>query len=160
MWKLTLSSLVLCITLAGVDSRAQQVSPPPAPPFGTPITLEQAMTAANAAMAEAKKLNSSMVIAVVEPNGTLVYFVKMDGAQYGSIKVAIAKAVSAALYRRPSKEFADRVAKGDLSPLALVDAVASSGGVPIVINGKFAGAIGSSGGQDHQVSQAGADALK
>ena len=160
MWKLILGSLVVCITLAGADSRAQQVSPPPAPPFGAPITLEQAMKGADAAMAESKRLNSNMVIAVVEPSGALVYFVKMDGAAYGSIKVAIAKARSAALFRRPSKDFADRVAKGDLSPMALAGAVASPGGVPIVINGKFVGAIGSSGGQDHQVSQAGADAFK
>lgn len=150
---LTLTAFALVmVSLLGAEARAQQVA--------APITLEQAMTAANAAMAEAKKLNSSMVIAVVEPNGSLVYFVKMDGAPYGSVKVAIAKAVSAALYRRPSKEFADRVAKGDLSPMALVDAVASAGGVPIVVSGKFIGAVGSSGGQDHLVSQAGADALK
>ena len=125
-----------------------------------PITLEQAMKVADAAMAEAKRLNVNIVIAVVEPSGALVYFVKTDGAEYGSIKNAIGKAVTAGLYRRPSKEFADRVAKGDLSPMALVDAMASAGGVPIVINGRFAGAIGSSGGQDHQVSQAGADAVK
>jgi uncharacterized protein GlcG (DUF336 family) len=102
----------------------------------------------------------NMVIAIVEPTGDLVYLLKMDGAQYASIKNAQAKAMSAALYGRSSRIFRERVAKGDLSPMALVGAVASDGGVPIVVNGKTIGAIGSSGGTDDEISQAGADALK
>lgn len=101
-----------------------------------------------------------MVIAIVEPTGDLIYFLKMDGATYASIKVAQAKAVSAAIFNRPTKTFRERVAKGDLSPMALEGAVASDGGVPIVVNGKTIGAIGSSGGADDDISAAGADALK
>ena len=97
---------------------------------------------------------------MVEPSGDLVYFRKMDGTQYGSIKTAQAKAVSAALYRRASKTFRERVAQGDLSPMALEGAVASDGGVPIVVNGKIIGAIGISGGADDAIAQVGADALK
>ncbi len=70
------------------------------------------------------------------------------------------KAISAATFRRPSRVFRERVAKGDLTPMALAGAVASDGGIPIVVDGKIIGAIGTSGGQDHAVSQAGADALK
>jgi uncharacterized protein GlcG (DUF336 family) len=102
----------------------------------------------------------NMVIAVVEPSGDLVYFLKMDGATYASIKIAQTKAMSAALFNRPTKSFRERVAKGDLSPMALAGAVASDGGVPIIVNGKTIGAIGSSGGADDDISQAGADALK
>ncbi len=101
-----------------------------------------------------------MAIAVVEPNGELVYFLRMDGTQYASIKIAQDKAISAAIFNRPSKSFLDRVAAGDLSPMALRGAVASAGGVPIVVDNKTIGAIGSSGGNDHLISQAGADALK
>ncbi len=101
-----------------------------------------------------------MVIAIVEPSGDLVYFQKMDGAQYASIKNAQAKAMSAAIYGRSTKIFRERVANGDLSPMALVGGVACDGGVPIVVNGKTIGAIGTSGGADDAVSQAGADALK
>jgi uncharacterized protein GlcG (DUF336 family) len=118
------------------------------------------MKAADAAVAEAKKNNMTMAVAVVEPSGALVYFLRMNGTQYGSIKAAQDKAVSAALYRRSTKTFFDRVAAGDLSPQALPGAVASAGGIPIIVDGKFIGAIGSSGGNDDLISQAGANALK
>jgi glc operon protein GlcG len=158
-----LALLAICAAVAiGTQARAQQPTPPLPPPFsyGAAITLEQAKKAADGAEAEARKRNMIMVIAIVEPSGDLVYFQRMDGAQYASIKNAQAKATSAAIYGRPTKIFRERVAKGDLSPMALVGAVASDGGVPIVINGKTIGAIGSSGGADDAISQAGADAVK
>ena len=167
MCRLSLMTGVVCAAaLLGSVAFAQQPAAPPTPPipaavaYGTPITLDQARKAAAAAEAEAKKRNMNMVIAIVEPSGELVYFQRMDGAQYGSIKNAQSKATSAALYGRPTKSFRERVAKGDLTPLALVGAVASDGGVPIVVNGKIIGAIGTSGGADDAISQAGADALK
>jgi len=156
-------SAICVVLLIGTQAHAQQPPTPPVPPpfsYGAPITLEQARKVAAAAEAAAKKRNMIMVIAIVEPTGDLVYFLKMDGASYASIKVAQSKAMSAALFGRPTKIFRERVAKGDLSPMALVGAVASDGGVPIVVNGKTIGAIGSSGGADDDISQAGADALK
>lgn len=139
------------------------VAAPPTPPpfsYGPPITLEQAKKAAAAAEAEAKKRNQNMAFAVVEPTGDLVYFHKMDGTQYSSIKIAQAKAISAATFGRSTKIFRERVGNHDLSPMALAGAVASDGGIPIVVNGKTIGAIGVSGGSDDAVAQAGADALK
>ena len=147
----------------GAEAWSQQPPTPPTPPtipYGAPITLEQAKKAADAAEAEARKRNMNMAIAVVEPSGDLVYFRKMDGTQYASIKIAQDKAISAAIFRRSSKDFQDRVAKSDLSPMALRGAVASAGGVPIVVNGKIIGAIGVSGGADDPIAQAGADAVK
>jgi uncharacterized protein GlcG (DUF336 family) len=158
------SFLLSVVLLAGAPAIAQQaVTPAPLPPpavYGAPITLDQAKKAADAAEAEAKKRNMKMVIAIVEPSGDLVYFRKMDGAQYASVTIAQDKARSAAIFRRATKDFFDRVAKGDLSPMALRGAVASAGGVPIVVDGKVVGAIGTSGGADDPVSRAGADALK
>jgi heme-degrading protein len=61
------------------------------------------MKAAEAAVAEAKKNNMLMAIAVVELSGALVYFLKMDGTQYASIRSAQDKATSAALFRRSTK---------------------------------------------------------
>ena len=139
---------------------AQQAPMPPTTPYGPAITLEQAKKAADAAEAEARKRNMKMAIAIVEPTGDLVYFRKMDDTQYASIKIAQEKAISAAIFRRSTKDFFDRVAKGDLSPMALGRAVASAGGVPIAVNGKIIGAIGTSGGADDPVAQAGADALR
>jgi glc operon protein GlcG len=165
MKSLTLKSLVVCgVLMLGAAATAQQVAPtPPLPPtnlYGPPITLEQAKKAADAATAEATKRNMKMAIAIVEPSGDLVYFHRMDGTQYASIHIAQDKAKSAALFRRSSKDFLDRVAKGDMSPFALRGAVASAGGIPIVLDGKVIGAIGTSGGADDEVSQAGANALK
>lgn len=162
---LTLKSLVFCgVLVLGAAATAQQSAPtPPMPPttsYGPPITLEQAKKVAEGAMAEATKRNMKMAIAIVEPSGDLVYFERMDGTQYASIRIAQDKARSAALFRRSSKDFFDRVAKGDMSPFALHGAVASAGGIPIVLDGKIIGAIGTSGGSDDAVSRAGANAVK
>ena len=133
---------------------------PPTTPYGAPITLDQAKRAADGAEAEAKKRNITMAIAIVEPSGDLVYFRRMDGTQYSSAKISQSKAISAAIFRRSTKSFRERIAQGDLSPMALAGAVASDGGVPILVDGKIIGAIGVSGGADDAVAQAGADALK
>ena len=164
MPKTLFSSLVLGAALfIGIEAWSQQPPTPPLPPttpYGTPITLEQAKKVADAAEAEAKKRNMNMAIAVVEPSGDLVYFRRMDGTQYASAKIAEDKAISAAIFRRSTKEFLDRVLKGDVSPMSLRGAVASAGGIPILVNGKIIGAIGVSGGADDPVAQAGADAVK
>jgi glc operon protein GlcG len=165
MRRLVIPAFAICVfLLLGAQVPAQQAAPvpptPPTTPYGTPITLDQARKAADGAEAEAKKRNMFMAIAIVEPSGDLVYFRKMDGTQYGAIKVAQAKAISAALYRRTTKNFRERISQGDLSPMALAGAVASDGGVPIVVDGKIVGAIGVAGGADDPVAQAGADAVK
>jgi glc operon protein GlcG len=164
MPKILFTSFVLAAALfIGIEAWSQQPPTPPLPPttlYGTPITLEQAKKVADAAEAEARKRNMNMAIAVVEPSGDLVYFRRMDGAQYAAIKVAEDKAISAAIFRRSTKEFLDRVLKGDVSPLSLRGAVASAGGIPILVNGKIIGAIGVSGGADDPIAQAGADAVK
>jgi uncharacterized protein GlcG (DUF336 family) len=79
-------------------------------PIGAPVGVETARKAAAAAVAEAKKNGWLMAVAVVDPGGTLVYFERMDDVQAGSVKVAVGKARSAALYKRPTKAFQDAVA--------------------------------------------------
>src|SRR5258705_5534868 len=81
-------------------------------PYGLPVTLDNAKTAAAPALAEARKNNWMMAVAVVDPAGNLVYFEKMDGTQTGSVAVAIAKARSAALFKRSTKTFQDTLASG------------------------------------------------
>ena len=134
-------------------------------PYGAPITLENAKKAAAPALAEARTQGWTMAVAIVDPAGTLVYYEKMDDTQMGSARVAIAKARSAALFKRPTKEFQDTLAGGadGLRVLRIEGAVPVEGGVPLVIDGKIAGAIGLSGGtsaQDGQCARAGADALR
>jgi uncharacterized protein GlcG (DUF336 family) len=130
-----------------------------------PIALDAAKKASAAAFAEARRNGWNMAIAVVDTGGHLVYFEKMDNTQIGSVEVAIEKARSAALFRRPTKVFQEGVAAGGegLRLLRLEGAVPVDGGIPIVVGGNILGGIGVSGGsgeQDGQVARAGADAVK
>ena len=141
-------------------------SPAPAPPpdYGPPITNEQAKTVAAAALAEAKKNNWRMAFTIVGPAGELVYFEKMDGTQMASSEISQGKARTAAMYRRPTKIFADQYAAGNTAFTTFpAPPIASEGGVPITVNGKIIGAIGASGGtgqQDGVAAAAGAGAAK
>lgn len=150
------------LLLAATVAHAQQ--PPPIPQYGPNVTLDQARKAAAAGAVEAKKNGWPMAIAVVDTAGQLVYFEKLDGTQTASVAVSQDKAVSAAIYRRPTKVFQDGVAGGGagLRILSLRGASAVEGGLPISIDGKIVGAIGVSGGtgeQDGQVAKAGVDGL-
>jgi|ERR1700730_10449131 len=134
-------------------------------PYGLPIGLENARKAAAPAVAEALKNNWSVAVAIVDPAGTLVYYEKMDHTQLGSANVAIAKARSAALFKRPTKAFQDAVAAGGdgMRLLRLEGAVPIEGGIPLVMDGKIVGAIGVSGAtsaQDAQCAKAGAESVK
>jgi glc operon protein GlcG len=173
-----LSVCLLSVCLLGVCAQAQQPSPaepsgrpvalPAAPPpdYGAPLSNEQAKAAADGAVAEAKKNNWHMAISVVGPEGELIYFEKMDGAQSSSAALAEAKARTSALFRRPSKVFADQFSAGNVAFMTFPDGarpIASEGGIPIVLNGKLVGAIGVSGGtapQDSVAATAGANAVK
>jgi uncharacterized protein GlcG (DUF336 family) len=155
------TSFIAAVTLGAVLAFAGAAR---AQDYGAPITLEQAKAAAAAATAEAAKNGWKMAIAVVEPTGDLVYFEKMPGTQYGSVTIAQHKARAAAIFRRPTKAFEERVAAGGagITALTLDGMIASDGGVPIVVGGKVVGAIGASGAtgaQDGQAANAGAKAV-
>ena len=133
--------------------------------YGPNINIETAKKIAAPAMAEARKNNWNMAIAIVDIAGDLVYCEKMDDTQIGSTGVAISKARSAARFKRPTKAFQDALAAGGegLRILALDGAIPVEGGIPLVAGGKIVGAIGASGGtsqQDGVVAQAGASTLK
>ena len=87
-------------------------APPPQIPYGLSISTESAKNMAAAAIAEAQKNNWKMAIAIVDTGGYLVYFEKMQDTQTGSVELAIEKARTAALFRRPTKVFQDGVAAG------------------------------------------------
>jgi len=132
--------------------------------YGPSIGLESAKQAAAAAQAEARRNGWTMVVAVVDISGELVYFEKSDDAQNGSVKVAVAKARSAALFKRPTKAFQDALAAGGdgLRILSLEGAVPVEGGMPLVVNDRIVGAIGVSGGtsqEDGVCAKAGVGAL-
>ncbi len=126
------------------------------------LTLDGAKKIAAAAEAEAKKNNWTVVIAIVDDGGHLVYLARVDGTQTGSIDVAIRKARTAAAFKRPTKVF-DELAKTRPSIVTIGgDAILLEGGIPIMVGGQLLGGVGVSGvtsQQDAQVAQAGIDAL-
>ena len=135
--------------------------PPPNVPYGISINAEAAKKIADAAIAEARKNNWAMAVAVVDTGGYLVYFERMQG----SVEIAIEKAKSAALFRRATKSFQDTLAAGGegLRILRLTGAIPVEGGIPLIVDGKLIGAVGASGGssdQDGRTAQAGAAAMK
>jgi glc operon protein GlcG len=165
----TFASIALAAgLLTGGAAYAQQppaAPPPPAPVYGPPVTIEQAKKAVAAALAEGKARPYLLVFAVVDPSGSLVYFEKMDSAPYASNDIAIRKARTAAVFKRPSIAFFEQMEGGHpyvttLSP----ELTASGGGLPLLIDGKIVGAIGVSGSPsgalDQTAAQAGFNALK
>ena len=159
MKNMTLTWIVgaaLCTLAASVVAQVPQ--------YGADVTNEQARKALAGAIAEARKQNLPMAVAVVDNAGQLVAFERLDNTQNASTMIAQDKAVSAAMYRRPTKAFQDGLAAGGagLRILHLRGAIAVEGGLPIVIDGKIVGGLGVSGGsteQDGAVAKAGTDAL-
>ena len=129
-------------------------------PYGTPISLDRAQAVIDAAVAEAKKRNWKMNVAVADSGGNLVAFQRMDGAMLASIQIAEHKAKASATFRRPTKIFEDGINLMHLNYLLAFDGViASRGGIPLNDRGAIIGAIGCSGGTDSQdevVAEAGA----
>jgi uncharacterized protein GlcG (DUF336 family) len=123
------------------------------------LTLEAAKKLAAAAEAEAQKNKWNVVIVVVDDGGHLLYLQRMDGAQTGSIDVAIRKAQTAMSFKRPTKVFEDAIAGGRNALIAL-GALPLEGGLPISAGGQVIGAMGVSGvtaQQDGQIAKAGVD---
>ena len=133
-------------------------------PYGLAISNEKAKAALAAAEAEAKKRNWKLNIAIVDPNGDLIHFLRMDGAQVASVGVAQGKARTSARYRRPTQVFYNQFETGH-QYVATLDPtlVASPGGFPLIEDGKIIGAIGCSGGtgdQDALICKVGAELVK
>jgi uncharacterized protein GlcG (DUF336 family) len=132
-------------------------------PYGRPISLDRAQAIIHAAIAEAKKRNWKMNVAVADSAGNLVAFQRMDGAMLASIQIAEHKARAAVTFRRPTKVFEDGINLMHLNYLLAFDGViASRGGIPLIDEGVIIGAIGVSGGTDSQdevISNAGAELI-
>jgi glc operon protein GlcG len=133
-------------------------------PYGQSIGLEEAKKVMAAAEAEAKKRNWKMNIAVVDTNGELVHFSRMEGAQIASGPISIGKARTSARFRRESRTFYNAYETGHAYPGTLDPGlVASPGGFPLVESGKLIGAVGCSGGtgdQDATICKVGAEIVK
>ncbi len=171
--RLALAVLGSALLVAG-PTRAQQ--PPPVNPldavpekmpfdipYGPPIALERATAAINAAIAEAKKRDWKLNVAVVDSGGNLVAFQRMNGAQLASIQISQHKARAAVTYRRETKVYEAGLQANNLNLLTLDGVIGSRGGIPLVEEGKIIGAIGCSGGassQDEVACKAGVATIK
>src|SRR3954447_17977541 len=178
MRSLVSTTVAVCALLAvGSSAFAQAPAPatPPAPPsaggtpdampfdipYGVSIGLDRAKQVMAAAEAEAKKRNWKLAISVVDTNGDLVHFSRMEGAQIASGTISLGKARTSARFRRESRLFynAYETGHGYVSTLDPT-LVASPGGFPLIEGGKIIGAIGCSrgtGDQDAGACKAGAD---
>ena len=126
------------------------------------LSLEDAKRMAAAARVEAEKNDWNVVIAVVDDGAHLMYLERMDGTQKASSVVAVEKAKTALLYKRPSVALENAIAGGRMSVLSMPLAVKVEGGLPIVHEGEFLGAIGVSGVQSSEdgiIAKAGLAAL-
>jgi uncharacterized protein GlcG (DUF336 family) len=178
IFSMTLAACAIAAISSGALAQAPAPATPPAPPsaggtpdkmpfdipYATSIGLEQAKQLMAAAEAEAKKRNWKMNIAVVDTNGELVHFERMEGAQIASGTISIGKARTAARFRRESRAFYNAFETGH-PYVATLDPtlVASPGGFPLVEGGKIIGAVGCSGGtgdQDAAVCKVGAEVVK
>jgi glc operon protein GlcG len=169
--------LLMSGLLAAAGANAQQSTTPAGPnpldavpekmpfatPYGSPISLEKAQAAVQAAVAEANKRGWPMNVAVVDSGGNLVSFARMDGAQIGSIAISEHKARASAKFRRPTKVFEDFMQQGRSYIGTIDDVIAARGGIPLVENDRIIGAIGCSGAtgsQDEVACMAGAATIK
>lgn len=127
------------------------------------LTYDGARRVADVANAVASERGVAPVIAVVDAGGDLVYLLRPDEAQVASTNVSVDKARTAAIYRRPSKDFEDQASGGRPSALHLARAVPLQGGMPIEHGGVVVGAIGVSGAssadEDQELALIGSRAL-
>jgi uncharacterized protein GlcG (DUF336 family) len=126
------------------------------------LNLEDARRITAAARRAATENNWNVVIAVVDDGGHLISLERMDGTQKGSVRVAEQKARTAIMFKRPTKAFEDMVLQGRPVMMTMPDVICLEGGLPLVRDGVYLGAIGVSGvksSEDGVVAAAGASAL-
>ncbi|WP_291687755.1 heme-binding protein [Bradyrhizobium sp.] len=175
---MTLAACAMAVLSSPTFAQTPTPAAPPAPPsaggtpdampfdipYGQSIGLERAKQVMAAAEAEAKRRNWKMNIAVVDTNGELVQFERMEGAQIASGTISIGKARTSARFRRESRVFYNVYESGHPYISTLDPTLtASPGGFPLVEGGKLIGAVGCSGGtgdQDAAVCKAGAEVVK
>ena len=153
---------IVIVALTGLVSASASAAESPAVGSKQVVTLAGARVVAAAAEAAAREQHAAVVIAVVDDGGALVLLERLDGTQIASSEVAIGKARTAAIFRRPSAVFEEQIRSGRAAALALPGATPLQGGLPLVVGGQVVGAIGVSGEtpkQDEDIARAGAAAL-
>jgi glc operon protein GlcG len=152
--------LGVAVTGCALAAQAQEAA---RPSYGPQVTVDQAKKIAAGALAEAKKNNWNVAVAIVDNYGSLVYYERMEDTQTASAHIAVEKARTAAMFRRPTRVLQEAVNKGSPATLGLPGATPITGGLPIVTGGKIGGGLGVSGvtsDQDEQIAKAGLEGMK
>lgn len=127
------------------------------------LSLEGAQKIIAAAGAEARRKQTTGVIAVVDAGGNLIALERIDNTFPAGANVSIGKARTAALFRKPTAFFEEIIRKGRTAMTALQDFTPLQGGVPVVIGGEVVGGVGVSGAasaqQDEELAIVGAAAV-
>jgi len=125
------------------------------------LTLDDCKKMLAACEAEARKHSWNVVIAILDDGGHLLMLERMDGATPANAEIATLKGRSAAISRRSTKTWEDRIKDGRVSILKM-PVLPVQGGIPVLYQGECVGGIGVSGVQSHedeQIAQAGANTL-
>lgn len=126
------------------------------------LSLADARKVAAAASAKAVAEGWTVVIAIHDSGGNLIYLERADGTQLGSIVVAQEKSRTALMFRRPTKVLEDTVLAGRVHMMSVPGITSVEGGLPLWVGGEIVGSIGVSGvqsSQDGEVAAAGAAAV-
>ncbi len=126
------------------------------------LTVEDCKKILAASEAEAAKNDWAVCISIVDDGGHLLTFQRLDRCALASVAISQAKAASAAIRKRPTKNDEEMVNNGRISALSMPGIIFLEGGLPITVDGEVIGAVGVSGvksSEDAQIAQAGIDAL-
>jgi uncharacterized protein GlcG (DUF336 family) len=131
------------------------------------LTLDLARRLIDAAEAEAREQGLALSFAVVDAGGHVVAVARMDDAEWITPEVALGKAWTAAAFRAPSAAQGDKAKElvafaGAISAATHGRYTPQIGGLPIVVGGAAAGAMGASGAtgqEDEAVVRAALDTV-
>src|ERR687892_2300465 len=115
------------------------------------LALSDAHRLVTLAIAEATRLNApGGTIAVADAGGHVVALERLDNTFPASAAVAVEKARTSAVFRKPTRDFENAVKNGRTSLVAVDVMLPLQGGVPLVRAGQVIGAIGVSGAASAQ----------
>jgi len=137
-----------------------------ADPQGLPLvptlTLALAQAAATAANVACQRQGFATTTTVVDPSGTAIAQLRMDGATAATVDVSKGKAYAAAGFKTPTDQLRD-AAKTNPGFASIPNFIVLGGGIPINSGTRVVGAIGVSGALtddiDKTCAQAGLDAI-
>ncbi|MBL8985734.1 MAG: heme-binding protein, partial [Gemmatimonadetes bacterium] len=109
------------------------------------LSMDGARRVGDAVLAEARRLNTTGVVAVVDDGGSLMYLARIDGTFPAGAQISYGKARTAALFKRPTEVFETLIKNGRTPMIALDDFTPLQGGIPIEVGGQIVGAVGVSG---------------